>query len=240
VATRTPQSTGRRGRTAPAAASKAKTKPSPGPKPEPKPKIRREDVIIEEAIRFFADVGFNGQTRELAKRLGITQPALYKHFVNKNDLIEKVYQAVFLSRWSPYWERVLDDKSLPVVERLTTFYQDYAAILVQRNWIRITMQAALAGDDLTRRYVTMVGERIVPRVCHAIREHVRLPKITDSDLTPAELQLVWDLQGSVIYLAIRQHVYGFTPLQPLEVSVRNIVQTFVHGAPTVFASFAGR
>ena len=34
----------------------------------------REKVILESAIRFFAEHGFEGQTRELAKRIGITQP----------------------------------------------------------------------------------------------------------------------------------------------------------------------
>jgi AcrR family transcriptional regulator len=204
----------------------------------PKQKPRSEELIVAEATRFFADVGFKGQTRELAKRLGFTQPALYKHFANKSELIEKVYQAVFLSRWNPYWERLLEDRSTPLTDRLTTFYQDYARLVVDYRWIRITMQAALAGDDLTRRYVTMVGERLVPRICHAVRDHVGLKKVTDAELQPAELQLIWDLQGCIIYLAIREHVYGFKPLQPLEVSVDNIVRTFVQGAPSVFTEFS--
>ena len=35
---------------------------------------QRERQIVDGAIRFFAEVGFEGQTRELAKRLGITIP----------------------------------------------------------------------------------------------------------------------------------------------------------------------
>ncbi len=198
----------------------------------------REESILAEATSFFADVGFNGQTRELAKRIGITQPALYKHFANKGELVEKVYQTVFLSRWNPYWEGILEDETKPLGDRLTAFYLDYARVLVDYNWIRITMQAALGGNDLTKRYVTMVGDRIVTRVCHAVRQHVGLKKVADNKLSPRELQLVWNLQGSLIYLAIRQHVYGFPPLQPLETSVRDIVTSFVGGAPAAFAAIA--
>lgn len=40
----------------------------------------RERAIVDEAIRFFAERGFEGQTRELAKRMGITHSAIYRHF----------------------------------------------------------------------------------------------------------------------------------------------------------------
>ncbi len=35
---------------------------------------QREAIITREAVAFFAECGFEGQTRELAKRLRITQP----------------------------------------------------------------------------------------------------------------------------------------------------------------------
>lgn len=199
---------------------------------------QREAMILDEAIRLFADVGFAGQTRELARRLGLTQPALYKYFQSKEDLIEKVYQRVFLSRWKNEWEQILAEPGVPLEEKLNRFYQDYARIVVEHNFIRITMQAALVGDNLTHRYVTQVGERIVPRVCHAVREAVGLPAVPDSELSARELQTVWDLQGAIIYLAIRHHIYGFAPLEPLETSVRGIVATFIAGAPRVFADLA--
>jgi AcrR family transcriptional regulator len=61
----------------------------------------REQQIIAEAVRFFAEVGFTGQTRELAQRLHITQPLLYRYFPTKQDLIERVYKDVFFKRIDP-------------------------------------------------------------------------------------------------------------------------------------------
>ena len=63
----------------------------------------RERLIVNEAIRFFAEAGFAGQTRELSRRLGITQPLLYRYFPSKRALLERVYQEVFLGRWDPTW-----------------------------------------------------------------------------------------------------------------------------------------
>src|SRR3954453_5340305 len=69
----------------------------------------RERAILDEAIRFFAERGFEGQTRELAKRLGITHSAIYRHFPSKEAWIERVYKEFYLTRWSPVWARVTRD-----------------------------------------------------------------------------------------------------------------------------------
>src|ERR1700704_2652866 len=60
---------------------------------------QREAIITREAVAFFAECGFEGQTRQLAKRLRITQPLLYRYFPTKEALIERVYQEVFVGRW---------------------------------------------------------------------------------------------------------------------------------------------
>jgi AcrR family transcriptional regulator len=44
------------------------------------PRDTREQLIVKEAVRFFAEFGFGGRTRELARRLGVTQPLLYRYF----------------------------------------------------------------------------------------------------------------------------------------------------------------
>jgi len=54
------------------------------------PRISRADrrkAIVETAAQLFAEVGFRGgTTRELAKRVGVTEPVLYEHFQTKQDL----------------------------------------------------------------------------------------------------------------------------------------------------------
>src|SRR5580704_4593474 len=86
----------------------------------------REKMILESAIRFFAEHGFEGQTRELAKRVGITHSAIYRHFSSKEALIERVYEHVYLGSWQRHWAGIITDRSRPIEERLTQFYREYS------------------------------------------------------------------------------------------------------------------
>src|SRR6202043_4276039 len=78
----------------------------------------REREIFDGAVAFFAEVGFDGGLRDLAKRLGITHQNLFHYFATKEALIERVYKEVYLSRWRPEWETLLRDQSKPLQARL--------------------------------------------------------------------------------------------------------------------------
>ena len=116
----------------------------------------RERMIAQAAVMFFAEHGFDGQTRELARRLGITQPLLYSYFPNKAALIDRVYREVFLDRWKPQWQDRVADRSRPLPERLTRFYQDYANLILSYEWVRLFMFSGLKGLDITKRYCEVV------------------------------------------------------------------------------------
>src|SRR3982751_202114 len=99
---------------------------------EPAPPARRrlrpderERLIVAEAVKFFAEVGFEGHTRDLARRLNITQPLLYRYFPSKDALIDRVYQEVYLTRWKPSWEALIEDRTQPLEQRLIAYYRDY-------------------------------------------------------------------------------------------------------------------
>src|SRR3984893_14769207 len=56
----------------------------------------REREILDGAVAFFPEVGFDGGLRDLAKRLGITHQNLFRYFPTKEALIESVYKEVYL------------------------------------------------------------------------------------------------------------------------------------------------
>ena len=124
----------------------------------------REKQIVSEAIRFFSEVGFSGQTRELSRRLGITQPLLYRYFPSKRALLERVYREVFLGRWDPAWRALLEDRSRPLRARLIEFYRRYAAVVFRPEWIRLYMYAELAGTGFNRRYIDMLEKQLLRRI----------------------------------------------------------------------------
>jgi len=197
------------------------------------PADERERLIAREAVRFFCEVGFSGQTRELAKRLGVTQPLLYRYFPNKNALIERVYQEVYLNRWNPHWEEILDDRTRSLRERLIAFYTDYAKAVLTYEWIRIFMFAGLQGMDLNARYLTLVRDRIYTRVIREVRFEHGLPAPGDRPITEFEFELVWALHASIFYIGIRKWIYGLSIPENIDALVEGLTISFLDGVPKV-------
>ena len=193
----------------------------------------REKLILDGAIRFFAEVGFGGQTRELARQLGMSQSLLFKYFPTKGDLIDRVYEEVYLSRWNPYWEVLLANSKIPLRQRLLKFYSEYARRIMDYYWIRIFLYAGLLGSEVNKNYLDLLRTRIIYKICHAMRDEAGLPKLSDSELSEPDLQLVWALQGSVLYLAIQRHVYRNLSDEGIDGVIEDRVDAFLKGALSV-------
>jgi len=189
----------------------------------------REEIIAREAVMFFAEFGFEGQTRELAKRLRITQPLLYRYFPSKEALIERVYKEVFVDRWDPTWETLIEDRSIPLEARLKHFYREYAKAILNYEWIRLFMFAGLKDLDLNARYLKMLREHAFVRVIGEIRAEHGCPPISEVEVSVVEIEMVWGLHAAIFYLGVRQFIYGM----PLESDVNTIIDakvvTFLHG-----------
>ncbi|SNS24465.1 TetR/AcrR family transcriptional regulator [Antarctobacter heliothermus] len=163
------------------------------------PKERRQQ-IIDEAVRFFAEVGLSGKTRDLAKRLGVTQSLLFNYFATKDDLLEAVYEKVYLGRLSADWPERLTDRSVPLRARLLAFYQEYSALIFERHWMRIFMFSGLAGADLNHRYLKHLGDVIFRPLLD------ETASLAQSDVCPT-MEDIWNLHGGIVYIGIRQHIY---------------------------------
>lgn len=197
------------------------------------PRSEREQMIVEEAIRFFAEVGFEGQTRELARRLGITQPLIFRYFPTKEDLIERVYQEVYLSRWNPWWEDLLEDRSLSLIERLTDFYKAYTKAIFTYEWVRIFVYSGLKGVNINKRYLALIRDRVLKRIMRELRAAHALPTPEDVPFSEAELELAWGLHGSIFYIAIRKWIYEVAIPSDIEAVIAAEVESFANGAPKV-------
>ncbi len=167
----------------------------------------REQQIVEGAVRFFAEVGFGGQTRELAQRLGITQPLLYRYFPTKQDLIERVYEAVFIGRWNPDWRAMIEDRSRPLRERLIDFYHAYTNDVLTYDWMRLYMFAGLAGEDINRRYIAMLETELLRPICAELRAEVGAPTPDAVAITSLEQEAAWQIHAAVFYYGVRKHIY---------------------------------
>ena len=200
----------------------------------------RERLIVDEAIRFFAERGFEGQTRELARRMGIAHSVIYRHFPSKEALIERVYQDVYLSRWSQDWSPLIRDRSQPLQARLTSFYLDYVARVFEYNWVRIFVFSGMKSFGITGRYLDIVRREIIEPAAAELRHDLKLPDAKSHPLSERETELFWGLHGRIFYLAIRKFIYE-TPIPPdLDAIVRDAVQTFMDGAKMTMPKLLAR
>ena len=199
----------------------------------------REKHIAQEAVRFFAEVGFGGDTRELAQRLGVTQSLLYKYFPSKEALINRVYEEVYLGRWNPFWESVVRDRTIPLQERLTRHYIEYAKAALTRDWVRIFMFSGLRGEDINRKYLNILRQRILEPIAIELRHEFGLPTVQEIPLKTSEIELVWSINARVFYFGQRQWVFDVPIEDDLDELIRLTIEHFIAGARAVLPNILG-
>jgi AcrR family transcriptional regulator len=158
------------------------------------------------AFAYFAEVGLSGGTRELAKRVGVTQPLLYRYFPTKESLIEAVYELIYVNRWRSAWTEALANRDLSLRERLVFFYKSYTNNVLTREWLRLYLYACLNGAQLNHWYVSLLEERISAPICRALYAELRLPRPPKYQPSRAEIDLVWNLHSVIFCYAVRKHV----------------------------------
>ena len=195
------------------------------------PGDRRKEFVAK-ATEFFADEGFGGGTRDLARRLGVTQPLLYRYFPSKDDLIREVYRTVFLDPLDVGWEKLLADRSRPLRDRLQEFYRAYTNVLFTRKWLRIYLYSGLKGLDINRWYVGIVRDKILTRIIRECRHEVGLP--VQSKPTAAEIELAWVFHSGIFYYGVRKYIYDSPVLEDKEQMIADAVDAFLAGFAQVF------
>lgn len=162
------------------------------------PEARREQILCA-AVAWFAEVGFAGTTRDLARRAGVTQALLYKYFASKAELTEAVFERIYLGRLDPRWLKELRDRRMPLAARICRFYQQYTAAIFTYEWMRIFMWAGLAGDALNQRYLGHVGDRLLAPMADEIAAALGGHRPAMEDM--------WNLHGGIVYIGIRRFIY---------------------------------
>lgn len=207
-----------------------------GPSTAPRRRLAgemREKAIVEAAVRFFAEVGFDGDTRELARRVGVTQSLIFKYFPSKAALIEKVYQEVYVGRWNPYWEVIIADRRVPLQERLTRLYSDYAKTALTWDWVRLFMFSGLKGEAINQRYLQFLRSRVLEPVALELRAELGLPAPAVVPLTELEIELVWGINARIFYLGQRRWIFNVPLEADLDALIRLTIHHFMAGARAV-------
>ncbi len=194
----------------------------------------REEIILRAASAYFAEQGLGASTVELARRIGIAQPLLYKYFPTKDALIERIYDRLMTRNWNPSWEAFLDDDSIPVRERLKQFYTDYSAVVLTYEHVRLFLFSGLSRATFNTRYYDALTRRILRRIARAIRRECGGSGRPNA-VTRREMELVQSLHGAIYHVAFRRWLHGDTFGGSLSTVVGLKVDAFLDGAVHVFA-----
>lgn len=176
-------------------------------------------MIVEGAATFFSEVGLDGRTRDLSKRLGVAQALIYRYFPSKEALLEAVFQSVYIDRLDPAWHDAVRDREAPFAQRLADFYREYTRAIFTYEWMRIFMFSGLAGADMNRRYLQEVETLYLKPVLEEARQAFPSALL--------EMEDIWNLHGGIIYLAIRKFIYGLPMPDDLEPLVIQMTERFV-------------
>lgn len=197
------------------------------------PDERRRN-IVEEALRFFAEHGFEANTRVLAQRIGVTQPLLFRYFSTKEELIEAVFELALKRLTRRDWLLSIRESEGDIRQRLVNFFYSYSNESYDFDWIRLYMFAGLAGGKLNRRYIKLITEPVLRAIAREIRAHFQCPK---TQISQEEMEYLWIFHGGLYYYAIRHRIYGM-PVDPK--ALARTVETTVEALIAGFHQFLGR
>lgn len=184
------------------------------------PPEEREQHIAEHAVRYFAEVGFDADTRALAREMGVTQSLIFRYFPTKEALVDRVYREVYVGRWKPAWEALIADRTRPLPARLKELYVDYSHTALTRDWVRIFMFSGLRGHDINSRYLATLRKRVLEPVAAEVRAYLGLPDVREVPLSEEEVELVWSINARVFYYGQRNWIFNV----PARVDIARLVE----------------
>ena len=117
---------------------------------------RTRELILEAAYRCFSERGFLGtRTREIAKRAGVSEVTLFRHFKSKRELFEEV-----LNRFSviPDLERIRAEKRKGEGELLKEVgFELLRSLKEKKEFIKIILsEVALYPPEVSKIYQKFV------------------------------------------------------------------------------------
>lgn len=119
-------------------------------------------LILSEAVRLFADSGYNGVSmRDLAKAVRITPAALYYHFPNKKDLHDAAVLYAYRDRSRPAVDylAISDEPRMVVLEKfIVRLCQRFHEDLDFRRLVQWTILDSATDENVREILVKVVYE----------------------------------------------------------------------------------
>ena len=92
---------------------------------------------------------------------------------------------------------MLDDRTLPVADKLHAFYREYLAAILTPEWLRILVHSGLSDGLIPNRYFALIRSKFFPRLLREARRSAG--SRSRAAATPREEALLMGFHGGLIY-----------------------------------------
>jgi AcrR family transcriptional regulator len=191
------------------------------------PAQERKQVLLDAALDIFSEKGMSITVQELADRVQVTQPLVHRYFPAKADLIAAILDTLQNAHWDPAWRATLADRSRPLDERIIAFYQTYLPHVFNDRWYRGFLFAALEDPRFAQAYLGHVDREIFAVIINETRVHFGFAPIETTPVCEREIELVWGMHSTFVYVGIRRHVYDVAVCTDLDTTVRDQVRAYL-------------
>lgn len=121
------------------------------PQEEARPPLSsRQLEILRHALRLVRESGLGELTiKRIAREVGFSEPALYRHFPSKSDLVLGLMDQLEDMLLGPIRE-IAADSTLSIVDRLERIVRHHTSIVLEHNSLPILLlaEAATSSDEL--------------------------------------------------------------------------------------------
>lgn len=168
------------------------------------PHTRKE--ILDASLRLFSERGFARTTvRDIARKAGITDAAIYYHFTSKQELLEAlVEERGFIASL-----RQLEaaSTSLPLAETLRRMARAAIGITDEnRDFLRLIIMEGLSGDEAaTEQYRSLMirWERALSGVLH---RYATLGALRATDLEATARHIIYIILAAFVEGLLARHI----------------------------------
>ncbi|MDR2447231.1 MAG: TetR/AcrR family transcriptional regulator, partial [Treponema sp.] len=185
--------------------------------------MTREDIITTAFQVWGRQLYQSTSLTAIADALNVSKPALYRHFKNKNDLLDAMHRRFFDAYTAfikPFYDTAVTKQKnegiLIIIRAMTTFYarnEDFSiffSILIYGNRAMKTMERQLQarGVDLTRYYTEhlQMGRFVVATLTFILayfHKHRSLAGCGKTPVADEDIQKLTDLTAEIILYGLR-------------------------------------
>ena len=197
------------------------------------PADERRRLLLDAAMEIFSQKGLGITVQALADSAHVTQPLIHRYFPTKADLIAAIRDRIQNAHWDPTLRDCLSDRTRPMEERLFDFYGRYLPHIYREPWYRGFWYAALADPTFAQAYLGKVTRELHTTIGDEARFRFGYPSISEVPVFEREIELVWGMHSTMVFVGIRRYVYHTPVSEDLDTTVRDQVHAYLMAAPRV-------